>query len=513
MLSSKAMTIKKYTCTIYLVLAVMITACTNSLDQNPLDQISSSNFWKSKGDFDQALAACYASMQAAEFAVELPIWDCLTDDGYAQHNSGGAKEIVSGSISPSSGGLITNLYADCYKGIARVNLFIQQLHQYTGADLSEDDKQRYEAEVRFLRAFYYFELYHRYGDVPLVLEPLTLETQQQAKVAAADVFKQVLNDLDFSIAHLNTAPYYQNGGHAAASSAQALKARALMFAAYGNNGVPDVALLTQARDLTQQIQAQYSLSPNFEDVFRDATQKGNREIIFSVNFLAPNNTAPWDMYYGDWIVASPLQNFVDAFECTDGLPYGTSPLTNTNAPFENRDPRLKKTVFVDHPDFGNGKVHTPSNSRPTGYGLMKFLVPENIPYGFSTLSQQNAVVLRLGEILLMYAEAQKELAGPDASVYKAMTDLRARVGMPPYPAGLSKEQMRERIRHERRIELAFEGLRYYDLIRWHTAGQVLNNVKDGLLPYHFEDKFYRWPLPQPEIDKSGGILVQNPDYK
>jgi hypothetical protein len=94
-----------------------------------------------------------------------------------------------------------------------------------------------------------------------------------------------------------------------------------------------------------------------------------------------------------------------------------------------------------------------------------------------------------------------------------MTDLRARVGMPPYPAGLTKDQMRERIRHERRIELAFEGLRYFDLRRWHIAGEVLNNVKDGINPYHYEDKFFHWPLPQPEIDKSGGVLVQNPDYK
>lgn len=495
------------------VLFLAFAACTGSLDMNPQDQISSDNFWKSKGDFQKALAASYASLQAAEWSVELPVWDCFTDNGYAQHNSGGAKEIVSGSISPSSGGLIPRLYTDSYTAIARVNLFLQQLQQYQGADLSEEEKKKYEAEVRFLRAYYYFELYHIYGDVPLVLQPLTLETQQQPKVPAADILKQILADLDFGIANLNAAPYYQNGGHAAASSAQALKARVLMFAAYSNAGIPDAEILKQVRDLTLEVQQHYTLSPKFEDIFRDAGQKSNPEIIFSVNFLAPNNTAPWDMYYGDWIVASPLQNFVNAFECTDGLPWGVSPLTDPVKPFENRDPRLKKTVFADHPDFGGGKVHTPSNSRPTGYGLMKFLVPENIPYGFSTLSQQNAVVLRLGEVLLMYAEAQNELAGPDASVYKAMTDLRARSGMPPFPANLTKEQMRERIRHERRIELAFEGLRYYDLLRWRIAGDVLNQVKDGLVPYHFENKFYKWPLPQPEIDKSGGVLIQNPDYK
>jgi hypothetical protein len=145
--------------------------------------------------------------------------------------------------------------------------------------------------------------------------------------------------------------------------------------------------------------------------------------------------------------------------------------------------------------------------------VLKFLDPANLPFGFSTLSQQDAVVLRFGEVLLMYAEAQNEIAGPDPSVYDAMNTLRSRVQMPGFPAGYTKEKMRDRIRHERRVELAFEGLRHYDLIRWHIAGEVLNAVKDSKVPYHFEDKFYRWPLPQTEIEKSAGVLIQNPNYK
>lgn len=507
------MVMKMHKYTLIVLLGLMFTGCTKSLNLNPEDKISSATFWKTRGDFDKALTACYASLQAAEWAVEIPVWDCYTDNGYAQHNSGAAREVVAGSISPSTGGYVSGLYADSYTAIARVNLFLKQSAIYQGSDFSDADKKKYEAEVRFLRAFYYWQLYEMYGDVPLVLEPLTLETQFQAKVPAADILKQIMTDLDFSIANLNATAYPQNGGHAAVTSAQALKARILLFVAYGKTGTPDPEILKQVRDLTLEIQASYSLSPKFEDIFRDATQKNNPEIIFSVNFLAPNNTAPWDLYYGDWLVASPLQNFVDAFECTDGLPYGVSPLTNTAAPFQNRDPRLTTTVFVDHPDFGGGKIHNPSNSRPTGYGVLKYLYPANLPFGYSTMSQQNAVVFRLGEILLMYAEAQNELNGPDATVYKAMKDLRGRVNMPEYPAAMSKETMRERIRHERRIELAFEGLRYYDLRRWHIAGPVLNNVKDGIVAYHFEDKYYQWPLPQSEIDKSNGVLAQNPAYK
>jgi len=499
--------------TIILITSLFLGACKKTLDLNPLDQIATSTFYKSKGDFDQALAAVYSSLQPEEFAVGIGFRDCFTDNGYNQFNSGNSKDFVQGNFNPTTGGYETGIYNDSYTGIGRVNLFLKNLANYKGSDVSDNQRKVYEGEVRFIRAFFYFQLYSIYGDVPLVLQPLDLSNQKQPKVAAAQVLTQITTDLDYSIANLNTAAYYANGGHAASSSAKALKARVLLFAAFGNNGTPDPALLTQVRDLCLDLMGQYKLSANFEDIFRDATQKNNTEIIFSINFLAPNNTAQWDLYYGDYDACAPLQNMVDAFECTDGMPYGVSPLTDTKNQFNNRDSRLRKTVYADSVSFGPGKVYHPSNLRPTGYGTIKFLEPNNMPYGFSTLSQQDAVILRLGEVMLMYAEAQNELAGPDATVYKAMTDLRARVSMPPYPSGYTKEQMRDRIRHERRVELAFEGLRHYDLLRWHIAGPVLNAVKTDLINYHFEDKFYRWPLPQTEIDKSGGVLVQNPNYK
>lgn len=499
--------------TTVLFACLSLGACKKSLELNPLDQIAASNFYKSKQDFDRALAAVYSSMQGEAFSYGMPFRDGFTDNGYNQFNSGSANDFLQGNLNPTTGGYETGIYNDSYSGITRVNILLKNLAAYTGSDISDADRKAYQAEVRFIRAYFYFQLYSIYGDVPLVLEPLDLSTQKQPKVPAAQILTQIIADLDFGIANLNTNAYYANGGHAASSSAKALKARVLMFSGYGATGTPDLTVLTQARDLCLDVMKQYKLSTNFEDVFRDATQKNNTEIIFSVNFLAPSNTAPWDMYYGDWVASSPLKNFLNDFECTDGLPYGTSPLTDTGNPFNNRDPRLKKTVFVDFVDFGNGKVHHPSNPRPTGYGVIKFLEPNNIPYGFSTLSQQDAVILRLAEVVLMYAEAQNEIAGPDQSVYDAIRVLRARVGMPSFPTGYNQAQMRQRIRHERRIELAFEGLRHYDLLRWHIAGDVLNKVTDSPVSYHFEDKFYKWPLPQTEIDKSGGVLVQNPNYK
>lgn len=200
-----------------------------------------------------------------------------------------------------------------------------------------------------------------------------------------------------------------------------------------------------------------------------------------------------DQWYGDWVGVSPLPSFVELFEAGD----------------------LRKdiSIFEKVVDFGTGKVHQPSNNMPTGYGMKKFLTPENIPYDYSTRSAQDWVLLRYAEVLLNYAEAENELSGPVAAVYEAINAIRERADLAPLPDGLSREQMREAIRKERRIELAFEGIRYFDLKRWHIAGEVLNAVTDGIVTYRFEDKFYKWPLPQSQIDRSQGVLIQNPDYK
>ena len=514
---------KRYKILLIVLSIFIIGGCSDYLDKQPLDQISSSTFWKTKSDFNMALTAIYGlnttgaswdNPPGGVFAYHMSNWDNLTDNSYGQHNYFNTKSIVTGDISPTTGGYVSLVYSLSYQAIARINIFLKQLSAYTGTDMTDAEKKAAEGEVKFLRAYYYFQLYCAYGDVPLVTEPLTLENQLQPKVTSDKIYAQIISDLDFAIANLKTVPYYSNSGHAAKTTAQALKARVLIYQAYGSTGTPDAGLLGQVKNLCQEIMPQYALSPVFENVFQDKGQAGNKEIIFSVNYLAPDNVPAYgiDLICGDWIFVSPLRSFVDAFECSDGLSWGTSPLTDTANPFNNRDPRLNKTVFVDYVDWGGGNVYHPSNSRPTGYGVKTFLCPENTPYTYSTLSQQDVVIIRLAEVLLMYAEAQNEIAGPDASVYQVMTDLRARVGMPSYPAGLTKDQMRERIRHERRIELAFEGLRYFDLKRWHIAGTVLNNVKDGMIGYKWEDKFYHWPLTQEEIDKSQGALVQNPDY-
>jgi len=260
--------------------AFSLAACKKTLELNPLDQISSATFWKSKGDFDMALTAVYSTLQYAEFSVETPVRDCLTDNAYCQFNTGSVNSINSGNLTPSLGGYQQAIYNDSYTGIARINILLQKLAAYQGSDITDNIRKQYEGEVLFIRAFFYFQLYSTYGEVPLVLEPLTLDTQKKPKDAADKILTQIIADLDYSITNLSQNSYGQNGGHAAASSAQALKARVLLFAAYGNKGTPDMAILAQVRDLCQQVMGKYTLSKNFEDNFRDATQKNNTEIIF-----------------------------------------------------------------------------------------------------------------------------------------------------------------------------------------------------------------------------------------
>ncbi len=468
-------------------------SCDSFLDKEPLDRLSAGQFWETKQDFDMALTALYGHLQTPMFAAGTPDWDLITDNGFGQHNSNGSRAIVQGDIFSSSDGYITGVYNTCYAGIARANIFLAQLANYQGTALDDAAKARYEGEARFMRAYYYYFLYACYGDVPLVTEPLTLENQAQPKVAAAQILETIYQDIDFAIQSLPSTSYAAGNGHLVQSSAQALKLRILLFTGYGDNGVANVALLTQARDIARQLMsAGYSLANNFESVFRDNTQQNNPEIIFSVKFLAPDNATSMDQWYGDWLVASPLRSFYNAFEAGDL--------------------RRDLTVFVNEVNF-NGNIHRPSNNVPTGLGLKKFLTPELMPYGYSTQSQQDWVMFRYADVLLSFAEAENEINGATTEVHNAVNAIRNRAGLDDLPGNLTKEQMRQAIRRERRMEFAFEGQRYFDLKRWHIAEETLNSVTDGVLVYRFEERFYHWPLPQTEIDKSNGVLVQNPDYQ
>jgi hypothetical protein len=202
----------------------------------------------------------------------------------------------------------------------------------------------------------------------------------------------------------------------------------------------------------------------------------------------------------------------------DGRPITESPLYNPLTPYVNRDPRMKLSVYVpgDRWKYSANGLFDPAKdgNNKTGFLLKKYLDTTRAPAGYATQSDQDFVLLRFADVLLMYAEAQNEVGGPDESVYSAVNAVRARPGinLPPLPAGLSKDQMRQRIRNERRIELAFEGLRFLDLKRWKIADVVLPQIiNPGGVARKFEQKHYLWPFPLSEIDINKD-LQQNTGY-
>jgi len=203
---------------------------------------------------------------------------------------------------------------------------------------------------------------------------------------------------------------------------------------------------------------------------------------------------------------------------------GTQDLINE---YEAGDPRKTMSFFFagdtkvqGWPFTGDLAIATPGkDSWIEGYyAVKKWLTPGLVNPDYGTLDDNDYVLLRYADIKLMYAEAQNEAVGADASVYQQINDVRARPGvnMAPLTPGLSQTQMRDKIRHERRVEFAMEGIRYFDLRRWGIATQKLNGfVSNPLVPnvkLKYEDKYEFWPIPQTEIDRNQPLLIQNNGY-
>jgi hypothetical protein len=262
----------------------------------------------------------------------------------------------------------------------------------------------------------------------------------------------------------------------------------------------------------------YSLFPDYRNLFKEEN-KHNVEVIFNIEASAPDITTNFDQTIYRLNRPAPLKELVDKYLMTDGKTIAESPLFDVQHPYENRDPRLLYSITcIGYPY--NGTLITPDEVVNTGFGMKKYTpYSDNETIPLVTVSAFNYILIRYAEVLLTYAEAQNEVAGPDASVYDAINQVRQRVGvaMPEVEAGLTQEQMRQTIRRERTVELALEGLYYDDTLRWKTI-ETENNG-----PVHNSDgvvidnrsfnpaRDYLWPIPSNQIVQNPN-LVQNPKW-
>lgn len=497
-------------------LLMAVTSCDSLLDKQPLDQLASETFWKSESDAELALTACYNSLDNTLMSWGLTTLDGMSDDLYHQHGHNGITALCRGIIEPTSGGAVSDIWNYAYNGIARCNFFLDGIES---APVDATKKESYEAEARFLRAYFYFHLTEFYGGAPLYLKTPTVEEAKTVKRSSKeDLLKAIHEDLDFAITKLADIGY---NGHSVKASAIAFKSRVLLHNEQWAKAAEYAKMVID--------NSNFGLSEQYMDIWNAQKQENNPEIIFSVKYLNPNasQSTGADIIFNWWHSTGPLHYIIDEYECEDGKAVSESPLYDPEHPYEHRDPRLKWCNYVDmdpwyygqdvlgdgvkrwRPGFSGGDA-----AAATDFLLRKFSNESYFPISYSTKTDYDAVLIRYAEVLLMYAEAQNESAtAPDQSVYDAVNAVRGRVGMPPIPTGLSKEQMREKIRKERRIELAYEGKRYMDLKRWKIAHLVIPTiVNPGGTTRAFENpKHYLFPIPQSEIDINGN-LEQNPGY-
>ena len=356
----------------YLVSILLLGAtvsCSDFLQKDPPASPSQDIFWQRKSDFDSALAGCFSVVYEwpGEMSQIIACFDNLTDNSICQHNEdtyGRSQTIALGDLDPNTTGFVSYMYTHCYMGIARIHLVIENLANYHGSDMSDEDRSFILAQCKALRGYFYSWLYQCYREVPLVTSSLDLDNMYQPKATRAEIYAQIMQDFDEAIAALPDKPYSdsQMSGYFTPGALKALKARLMLAEAYDENGKADPTKMAEIVPLLESIQG-YSLADRMRDNFLSDKQLSSPEIMFSVRYLAPNITHSMDLYYGAWTTCGVTRDLVDEFECTDGLKWGESPLTvsvdesllNTNAIeeenynereklFQNRDPRLRETV-------------------------------------------------------------------------------------------------------------------------------------------------------------------------
>lgn len=530
-----------------------LSACDDFLQKDPPSSPSESIFWQKEADFEYGLNSCYsvAYEWPGVFSQAMPSYDNLTDNALCQYDEdtyGQTKSMMMGDLYPTTGGFVSRNFSLAYKAISRCNLFLTKLSEYQGNDISEENRKYMEAQGKALRAYYYHWLYLCYKEVPLFTDFLSLENQYQPKATRKEIYDQIIKDFSEAIANFDDRTYMEAPGRITKSACLAFMAKVTMFNGFSDeNGIPcgiaNPELMKKIVEYCEQIKG-YSLDDDLRMAFVESKQMDSKEMIFSVRYASPDICNNLNEVYCCWSSLMVQRNLVDVFECTDGLPWGESPLTvpvdedliNSRTAdhnlivaereklFENRDKRLCNSItvasvyrFPERPNYPNNAVIYNNEPSLTGFGPIRFIQPfeEGVNPGNMQVGP-DINLMRYAHVLLMLAEAENELNGPTQKAYNAINQVRVRAGQPELPKDLTKEQFRDRVRKEWRYETPFEGWRYFQLKQWNELKSVPSVVAKE--PFYtvaaiYEDRFMFWPLPQTEIDKANGVLVQDPAYK
>jgi hypothetical protein len=510
---------KKITVIFFVSCIFLAAGCSDVLDKYPLDKPSQETFYTNATEIARGVNACYAPLQetgGGSYAFPI-VLDCMSDNGFPRQV--GDQQTIAAGEHDDKTGWVKETWTRCYQGIGRCNNILKVIQEKADL-LTEAQVSQFRGEALFLRAYYYGRLALYYGAVPLTLEPITTvaEATTLSRTPQSAVVDQAMADFT-EAAGLLPKEYAAaaDKGRATIGTANAYKARyALYFGRY------DVAAEAAKAVIDSKV---YALYPQYGNLFisNGMWDPANRELIlvkeFSAEISAYHQLAQYmqTRNTGGWACMVPSQNLMDSYHCIDGKNIAESPLFDKNNPWENRDPRLRLGFVVPGDGFGdycfdshvdsttclrystgqwvvNNDCYTINQyTSYTGYYPRKFSDPAYITK--NTRCDYPLILCRYAEVLLTYAEARVELNQIDQSVVDALNHLRQDrddVKMPPFTLESlgSQQQARIKVRHERKIELAFEGFRYADLRRWGWANIYGNRP---ILGRPFKGSYAEWP--------------------
>ena len=470
-----------------------------------------------------------------------------------------------------------------YRNIRRVNVFLENVDR---SPLSDGLKKTYKAEARFLRAWYYHILVKHYGGVPLIGD-VVYQDQEEIKPIRdtfADCINYIVSECDAVAPDLIVKPTGRNYGRVGAGACRALKSRMLLYAAsklyngsdYAPEGFQKELLgyptYDKERWKTAMDAALSVIQLNAYSLYVDNDDESGRayyRIFVAADWASEGSTKGTIFEYqrqkgfhhqqlfnppsrGGGGGGYPYQDLVDAYPMKDGSKFDWNNPMHTANPYLNRDPRFKNTIVHDQTPVQDGGTEnvpvniylnengTPSSQdavytgTPTGYYICK-LTHRATAANWVAAPTQARPLMRYAEILLNFAEAANEYSGPSQEIYDCLTAIRERAGIVDavgnglygLKANMNQDEMRQAIRDERRIELAIEGFRFWDVRRWMIAEETAAKTMTGLevrrvgntktytkfdiRPQVFRKAMYFWPIPNSEITKSPD-LIQNPYY-
>lgn len=534
----------------YIVLScigsLLLLSC-NNLDQEPTDKYTDATFWQSSENAELIVNMAYSQMYGAG-----KLWndEGLSDNVIEGRDNNDGRMIRNGLADPSLGRFASE-WKWGYEGIKTCHKYLENVDRVPKMNASL--KEQRKAEIRFIRAFIYFRLVNFYGNVPFFTSDISLsEATTISRTSKATILKFIHDELDDIVQYLparNSSFSAENKGRITKGAALAFQARAYLY----ESNWAKVEECTSKLINDQATYGTYGLFKNYENLFH-TENKYNEEVILDYGYTTSYRT--WSEMYarvpmsvGAFLNScAPTQELVDDYVTVKGLSISKDADYKETDPYKDRDPRLTYTVVYDgyqwtKPDgsvvtittrSGGGTSDswqgTNSNRSITGYYIRKYFDPESTNSESSYNQHNNIIMFRYADVLLMYAEAMFEQNKMSQAVWdETIKTIRNRAGFSGdalnYSSTLSADEMRELIRRERRCELALEGLRYYDIIRWKEGAKYLNSTVRGakfvnnntayitLDTRKFnESKDYLWSVPRSQIQLNPNLKPNNPGY-